>query len=91
MNRTNLVATMLACVAAVGAAHVIEAQASPRHVAATDSVAVVRTVERFHAALAAGDSASATAVSEGAELMVLTRAGDAWRIAAIHWSSHRRR
>jgi hypothetical protein len=29
--------------------------------------------------------------SEGAELMVLTRSPDGWRIAAIHWSSHRRR
>ena len=29
--------------------------------------------------------------SSGAELMVLTRVGDAWRIAAIHWSSHARR
>jgi ketosteroid isomerase-like protein len=29
--------------------------------------------------------------SSGAELMVLTRAGDGWRIAAIHWSSRTRR
>lgn len=29
--------------------------------------------------------------SAGAELMVLTRAGDGWRIVAIHWSSHSRR
>lgn len=28
--------------------------------------------------------------SSGAELMVLTRATDGWRIAAIHWSSRRR-
>ncbi len=28
--------------------------------------------------------------SAGAELMVLVREGSAWRIAAIHWSSHRR-
>ena len=29
--------------------------------------------------------------SLGAELMVLTRTGDGWRIAAIHWSSRSRR
>ena len=29
--------------------------------------------------------------SSGAELMVLTRNGAAWKIAAIHWSSHARR
>ena len=29
--------------------------------------------------------------SQGAELMVLTREGDAWRIRAIHWSSRNRR
>jgi ketosteroid isomerase-like protein len=28
--------------------------------------------------------------SDGAELMVLLRSGPGWRIAAIHWSSHRR-
>lgn len=28
--------------------------------------------------------------SSGAELMVLTRTADGWRIAAIHWSSRRR-
>lgn len=123
-----------------------------------DSAAVVATVEAFHAALAAGDSASALALlapdavvlesgdletraeyaahhlgadiaftravpsrrqvtlvrvegtvawvagtsitegefrgrpvnSQGAELMVLSRADAGWRIRAIHWSSHRR-
>ena len=29
--------------------------------------------------------------SVGAELMVLTRAADGWKISAIHWSSHSRR
>lgn len=29
--------------------------------------------------------------SEGAELMVLRRDGDTWRVAAIHWSSRSRR
>ena len=29
--------------------------------------------------------------SAGAELMVLTRAADGWKISAIHWSSHSRR
>lgn len=29
--------------------------------------------------------------SEGAELMVLARTPAGWRIAAIHWSSHRRK
>lgn len=123
--------------------------------AAEDSAAVVATVERYHAALTAGDSAAALALlapdavvlesggmetreeyrghhlpadiefaraihsergpirmtvrgdaawawststtrgefrgrkidSRGAELMVLTRSDDGWRIAAIHWSS----
>ena len=27
--------------------------------------------------------------SQGAELMILSRSGDHWRIRAIHWSSHR--
>jgi limonene-1,2-epoxide hydrolase len=123
----------------------------------TDSSAAARTVERFHEALAAGDSAQAlkllhptatilesgdiellaeyrahhlpadiefaravketrtptrvtvrgqtawavgssttrgtfrgrTVNSVGAELVVLTRSADGWRIAAIHWSSHK--
>lgn len=123
-----------------------------------DSAAVASTVERFHRALAAGDSAGALALlapdatilesggaesvaeyrshhlaadiefaravrearsplrvrvrgdaawvsststaqgefrgravnSAGAELMVLARSADGWRIAAIHWSSRRR-
>ena len=28
--------------------------------------------------------------SSGAELMVLTRSGDGWRISAVHWSSRQR-
>ena len=159
MNWTKLLVTVAACVAAAGAADAVEAQVRPAQTPAVDSAAVVRTVERFHAALAAGDSVAATALldtgvvvlesggletrseylqhhlpadiafaravgstrevravtlrgnaawvvatsrttgtfegraidSEGAELMVLTRTGDVWRIAAIHWSSHRRR
>jgi limonene-1,2-epoxide hydrolase len=123
----------------------------------TDSSAAARTVERFHEALAAGDSAQAlkllhptatilesgdiellaeyrahhlpadiefaravketrtptrvtvrgqtawavgssttrgtfggrTVNSVGAELVVLTRSADGWRIAAIHWSSRK--
>jgi ketosteroid isomerase-like protein len=138
------------------------AQASHAHPAAAttqaDSAAVAAAVNRFHAALAAGDSAAALALlapdvevlesgdretraeyrahhlaadiefartvrsergpvrvrvrgdvawattmsttrgtfrgraidSAGAELMVLVRTGSGWRIAAIHWSSHRR-
>lgn len=127
--------------------------------APSDSAAVVETIERYHAALAAGDTATAmrllspevvilesggiedreeyrahhlaadmafaraaprtrgplqvsvhgdvawaasTSVtqgtfrdrqvdSQGAELMVLVREGDRWRISAIHWSSRNRR
>ena len=126
--------------------------------ATADSAEVVRVVERFHAALAAGDSATmllllapdavvlesgsketvadyrshhmpadieyaravksvrtptrvsvsadmawvaATSITQGTfkerpvnsagvELMVLSRTGGGWRIAAIHWSSRRR-
>lgn len=140
-------------------------QAAPRRasdtgagIAPADSAAVAQTVERFHTALARGDSAAALALlmpdaliiesgdvetfaeyrahhlpadiefaravpsthsvlrvtvradaawvsstsattgtfraravnSAGAELVVLTRSSDGWRIAAIHWSSHRR-
>jgi ketosteroid isomerase-like protein len=39
---------------------------------------------------AAGTFAGRPVDSEGAELMVLTRTSAGWRIAAIHWSSHRR-
>ena len=131
---------------------------STQPAANSDSVEVVRTVGRFHAALARGDSAAALALlapgatilesgsvetvaeyrahhlpsdidfaravpatrgpvrvtvrgdaawavstsetkgefrgrpvnSAGAELMVLTRTADGWRIGAIHWSSRRR-
>lgn len=140
------------------------AQASPAHApsragdAQADSAAVAAAVNRFHAALAAGDSAASLALlapdaevlesgeretraeyrahhlaadiefaravrsergpvrvrvhgdvawattmsttrgtfrgraidSTGAELMVLVRTDGGWRIAAIHWSSHRR-
>ena len=158
MNRTKLLATSVACVAVLGAAGAVEAQVRAQQTTASDSAAAVRTVERFHAALAAGDSASAAALldtgvvvlesgdletrsdylrhhlpadivfaravggtravrqvkvsgdaawvvstsratgifegravdSDGAELMLLTRSGAGWRIAAIHWSSHRR-
>ena len=158
MKWTKPFVTIAACVATLGAADVVEAQVRPAQSTAADSAAVVRSVERFHAALAAGDSVSAMALldtgvmvlesgdlesrsdylrhhlpadmafaravsssrdvrrvtisgnaawviatsrttgafegravdSEGAELMVLTRTAEGWRIAAIHWSSHRR-
>lgn len=135
------------------------AQPAPENRPAADSAAIVDVVDRFHAALARGDSASATALldpqvevlesgeyetrddylrhhlaadiafartvrssrqlrrvvqagdgawvistsravgtfagrpvdTEGAELMVLARTSAGWRIAAIHWSSHRRK
>ena len=125
---------------------------------ATDSAAVVAVVDRYHRALAAGDSAAALALltpdavilesggiesraeyrshhleadiafaravrrergpiqvkvrgdvawasstntmtgqyggrainSQGAELMILTRVSDGWRISAVHWSSRNR-
>ena len=130
----------------------------PHTLPSHDSAAIAATIERFHAALAAGDRAGALALldtnvvilesggsesrkeyeshhlesdiafaravksertsgavrvsgdvawawststargefrgkpvnSAGAELMVLRRDGDAWRITAIHWSSRRR-
>lgn len=39
---------------------------------------------------AAGTFSGRPVDSEGAELMVLARTSAGWRIAAIHWSSHRR-
>jgi ketosteroid isomerase-like protein len=134
------------------------APAGPDTTWGRDSAEVARTVERFHQALAQGDSAAALSLlapdatilesggsetvaeyrshhlpadiefaravpgtrspirvtgrgdaawavstsitsgafrgrpvnSSGAELMVLTRTADGWRIAAIHWSSRRR-
>ena len=152
-----LIAAMLAATPNGAAAQVSHAH-PPAAGAQADSAAVAATVNRFHAALAAGDSAAALALlapdvevlesgeretraeyrahhlaadiefaravrsergpvrvrvsggvawattmsttrgpfrgraidSEGAELMVLVRTDDGWRIAAIHWSSHRR-
>ncbi|HEX6748823.1 MAG TPA: DUF4440 domain-containing protein [Longimicrobium sp.] len=148
--RAALVAAALASIPTLAAAQPARARA--------DSAAVAGTVGRFHAALAAGDSAAALALltpdvevlesgdretraeyrahhlaadiefaravrsergpvrvrvrgdvawatamsttqgqfrgrevnSAGAELMVLVRTPAGWRIAAIHWSSHRR-
>lgn len=159
MNRMKLLTAIIACIASLGVANAVEAQVRSPQTAATDSTAVVRVVEGFHAALAAGDSVVAIALldtgvlvlesgemengsdyrrhhlsadiafaravrgsrvvrqvtvrgtaawvvatsrtagtfegraidSEGAELMVLTLTSEGWRIAAIHWSSHRRR
>jgi len=148
-----------AYVLALGAALALIARPAPAQTrAALDSAAVAATVSRFHAALAAADSAgvlallapdvevlesgdretraeyrahhlaadvefaravrsqrgptrvrvrgdvawtSATSItrgtfrgravdSAGAESMVLVRTPAGWRIAAIHWSSHRR-
>jgi uncharacterized GH25 family protein/ketosteroid isomerase-like protein len=143
--------------AAGGAPVVLGAPAPPR--AQDDSAAVASVVERYHAALASGDTATAMSLlaagavilesggiesreeyrshhlladiefaravprdrgplrvwtrgdvawaaststsigafrdreinSQGAELMVLTREVDGWKIAAIHWSSRTRR
>ena len=147
-----------AAYAAAGATALVLASARASH-AQSDSAAVVATVERFHAALAAGDSTAALALlapdviilesggvetrdeyrahhlpgdiafaravksergpmrvavrgdvawasgtsttqgefrgrpinSAGAELVVLTRAPEGWRISALHWSSRTRR
>ncbi len=147
---------LIVVVASVVVSQRLNAQASA---ASTDSAAVVSTVARFHAALAAGDSAAALALlapdvvvlesggverladyrghhlpadiayaravpstrmlvraeirgdaawvtgtsetrgtyrdrpidSMGAELMVLSRHSEGWRIVAIHWSSRARR
>ncbi len=150
------VLTLTLVVASALGSQRLSAQASA---ASTDSAAVVSTVARFHAALAAGDSTAALALlapdvvvlesggvetladyrghhlpadiafaravpstrtlvsaevrgdaawvtgtsetrgtyrdrpidSMGAELMVLARHPDGWRIVAIHWSSRARR
>jgi ketosteroid isomerase-like protein len=149
---------LLAALASVCQTRRVDAQASSRQPDA-DSAAVAQVVERFHAAIATGDSAAVAALlapdamilesgdletraaylrghlaadiafaravrstrsvvklarrgdaawvastsratgsfenrpvdSEGAELMVLARSTQGWRIAAIHWSSHRHR
>jgi hypothetical protein len=41
--------------------------------------------------VAQGEFRARAVNSVGAELAVLTRAGDGWRIRAIHWSSRARR
>lgn len=137
----------------------LAAQQHDHHSSATDSAAVVAVIERYHRALAEGDSAGALALlaadavilesggretraeyqshhlpgdirfaravqsirgavavtirgdvawasststtqgdyngrainSSGAELMVLSREGEGWKIRAIHWSSRARR
>jgi ketosteroid isomerase-like protein len=155
--RAALAAGMLLVVLA---RHQAQAAVAPHPAAiADDSAAVAAVVERFHAALEAGDSTSVLALlapdavvvesgsietreeyrahhlpadiafanavtsvrtpprvkvrgdvswstststvrgefrgravnSSGAELMVLTREGDGWKISAIHWSSRSRR
>jgi ketosteroid isomerase-like protein len=158
MNLPKLLVTCAAYLAAVVTPRDTVAQVVATPGGAADSAAVVRTVDRFHAALSLGDSATVAALldpsavvlesgeyeprsdylhhhlpadiafaravpstrqvrrvtqsdgaawvvstsrasgtfngrpvnSEGAELMVLTRTATGWRIAAIHWSSHRR-
>jgi ketosteroid isomerase-like protein len=156
---TALLLAVAACTPDPGAAESPAGSAAvQRAPTASDSADVARAVERFHEALASGDSAAALALlapgatvlesggeetvaeyrahhlpadieyaravsgergpmrvtvrgdvawasstsrsrgtfkgrpvdSAGAELMVLTRAADGWRIAAIHWSSRRR-
>ena len=77
-----------------------------RHHLAADIafVRAVRTARSPTRIVVQGDAAWATSTSTtegafrgrpvnsaGAELMVLTRAADGWRIRAIHWSSHSRR
>jgi ketosteroid isomerase-like protein len=58
---------------------------------------VVKLARRGDAAWVASTSRAAGTFenhpvdSEGAELMVLTRSTQGWRIEAIHWSSHRHR
>lgn len=167
-NRLAVVPSSIVLIATLALASRAPAQSSPAadpspalpSLAATrdDSAAVAAVVARFHASLAAGDSAAALALlatdavvvesgevesreqyrshhlpadigfaramrsergpvrvtvrgdaawtvatsatrgtyrgravnADGAEVMVLTRTSDGWRIAAIHWSSRRR-
>ena len=158
LRRTRIAALALAA-AALAAPSLAAQDHAAHHASAADSAAVAATVDRFHRALAAADSAGALALlsddvevlesggaetraeyrshhlasdiafaravpsrrgplrvhvagdvawttststtegefrgravnAVGAELMVLTRAPDGWRIAAIHWSSRNRR
>jgi ketosteroid isomerase-like protein len=158
MNLSKLLVACAVHLAVVATPRDAAAQVVPAPGAGADSIAVVRTVERFHAALSLGDIATVAALldssavvlesgeyetrsdylhhhlpadigfaravpstrqvrrvaqrgsaawvvstsrasgtfngrpvnSDGAELMVLTRTTAGWRIAAIHWSSHRR-
>lgn len=158
--RSALPPLLLAAALVLAAPGVCGAQAhAGHHAAPADSVGVAATVDRFHRALAAADSAGALALltgdvqilesggtedraeyrshhlgsdiefaravpsrrgatavrvhgdvawatststtegtfrgrainSAGAELMVLVRTPEGWRIAAIHWSSRNRR
>lgn len=153
MNQATFLLAALCCAAPLAA------QQHDHHAPATDSAAVVAVIERYHQALASGDSTGALALlaadavilesggretraeyqshhlpgdirfaqaitsvrgavavtirgdvawasststtqgdyngrvinSSGAELMVLSRESDGWKIRAIHWSSRARR
>lgn len=158
INERSVAALLVACLVVPWTTRPARAQTS-RARAEADSVAAASVVERFHRAIAGGDSAGVAALldaeavilesgdletrveylrghlaadiafaratrstrrlvkltrrgdaawvvstsravgtfetrpvdSDGAELMVLTRLPQGWRIAAIHWSSHRHR
>lgn len=67
-------------------ARAVRAQRSPLRVAVRGDAAWASSTSA-----AQGRFRDRAVDSMGAELMVLTRTGDGWRIAAIHWSSRARR
>lgn len=67
-------------------AAVVKGTRSPLAVAVRGDVAWITSTST-----ATGTFRGRAVSSAGAELMVLTRAAEGWRISAIHWSSHARR
>ncbi len=67
-------------------ARAVRAERSPAQVTVRGDVAWVVSTSTT-----TGEYRGRTIDSKGAELMVLVRTADGWRIAAIHWSSRARR
>jgi len=64
------------------------AKAVPSSITQSDATAAGPTAWVRSATLAHGKYRNRDIKLSGAELVVLTRAGDGWEIRAIHWSSH---
>jgi len=70
----------------IGFAKAVRSQRSPVHVRLHGDMAWASSTST-----AQGEMNGRTINSAGAELMVLTRTAQGWKISAIHWSSRQRR